>query len=169
MTLREERIIDRPRVASKAEAPGWTPSAPILVRRVSLQPALMNPKEDGMKERHRPRIMDELLGAVEADGVPGLIQTLAREIGPNQPQVECVDADYSASGAMSAEEVWDAMLEYAACWMDALISTEVEPPDPPEPPPPPPPDPDGYIRVGTAVLATLLVYMHRRSRRETAG
>jgi hypothetical protein len=117
-----------------------------------------------MKQRRRPPVTNVLLDAVEADGLPGLIQTVAREIGPNQPQVECVDADYSASGAMTEEDIWDAMLEYAACWMDALISTDVEPPDPPEPPPPPSPDPDGYIRVGTVVLATLLMDQHRRRR-----
>lgn len=114
-----------------------------------------------MKQRRRHPVMNDLLDAVEADGLPGLIQAVAREIGPNQPQVECIDADYTASGAQTAEQIWDAMLEYAACWMDARIPTEVEPPDPPEPPPPPP-EPDGYIRVGTAVLATLLVYLHRR-------
>lgn len=106
--------------------------------------------------------MDDLLRAAEADGLRGLTGTIAREIGPNNPQLECIDADYEASGAMTEEEIWDAALAFAACWMDALVSTDVEPPDPPEPPPPPPPDPDGYIRVGTAVLAALLVNLERR-------
>ena len=115
-------------------------------------------------KRQRLEVTDTLLEAVETRGVPGLIQTVAREIGPNNPDLECIDADYAADGAMTAEEIWDAMLEYAACWMDARISTDVAPPEPPEPPPPPPPDQDGDLRVGTAVLATLLVHLERQRR-----
>lgn len=115
-------------------------------------------------KQQRLTVMDTLLEAVEAEGAPGLIQTVAREIGPNNPDLECIDADYAADGAMTEEEIWDAMLEFAACWMDARISTDVAPPDPPEPPPPPPPDPDDDLRVGTVVLATVLVHLERQRR-----
>lgn len=118
-----------------------------------------------MKERHRPRVMDELLDAVEAGGLPGLIKTVARQIGPNQPSFECIqESDNCFQGALTADDVWDCALDQASCLMDARMSPEVEPPEPPEPPPPPPPEPDGDTRLGTAVLATLLVYLHRRSK-----
>jgi hypothetical protein len=113
-----------------------------------------------MRRHQRLPVMDTLLEALETEGAPGLIQTVAREIGPNNPDLDCIDADYDASGTMTEEEIWDAMLAFAACWMDARISTDVAPPDPPEPPP----DPDDDIRVGTAVLATLLVHLERQRR-----
>jgi streptogramin lyase len=124
---------------------------------------------DGSPSRRnasRPRIADELLRAVEAGGLTGLTQAVAREIGPNQPSFECIqESDNCFQGALTAEDAWDCALDQASCLMDAWLSPEVElpePPEPPPPPPPPPPDPDGFIRAGTVVLASLLMREHRR-------
>jgi len=121
----------------------------------------------GKANLQRPRIMDDLLRAVEADGRPGLMRAVAREISPNQPSAECIqESDNCFQGASTADDAWGCALDQASCLMDAWMSPEIEPPEPPEPPPPPPPDPDGYIRLGTAVLAALLMQQHRRGQSE---
>lgn len=127
-----------------------------------------------MKERRRSRVMDDLLEAIVADGLPGLTRTVARQISPNQPSFECIqESDNCFQGALTEDDVWDCALDQASCLMDARMSPEVEPPEPPEPPPPPPPppppDPRGDIRLGTAVLATLLVYLHHQSKSSRAA
>lgn len=118
-----------------------------------------------MKHGQRPRFMDELLRAVEADGQPGLIKAVARQIGPNQPSAECIaESDNCFQGALTEDDVWDCALDQASCLMEEVL--EPEPPEPPEPEPPeppPPPDPWGDIRLGTAVLAAMLVYLRHQS------
>lgn len=126
----------------------------------------MNPKEEDVKYRHRSRSLDELLEAVEGDGRSGLMQAVARQIGQNRPSFECIqESDSCFQGALTEDDVWDCALDQASCLMDARMAPEVEPPEPPDPPPPPPPEPDEDIRVGTVVLATLLVYLHRHGQR----
>lgn len=107
MPLLEGRIIDwlgarRRRTArGRRFARTWSGAALFTA-------ASMNPKEAAMKRRHRPGSLDELLEAVEADGVSGLIRTVARQIGPNQPSFECIqESDNCFQGALTADDAWD--------------------------------------------------------------
>lgn len=131
------------------------------------------------------KAVGEVVHGLETGGVPGLIKTVGRMIGQNQPSIECVreaeqpfGADAPSGGEDSAEifgeESWDAALDFAACLRDAKL--DPDPPEPPPPPPlpppppppppfPPPPQPDGRGTLADAVLAALLVRLHDESAR----
>lgn len=102
-----------------------------------------------------------ITAGIESGGLPGLLQTLGRMIGDHQPSFECVvgfDNDLASAG--TAEQVWDAALDFAKCLREAVLD-----PEPPEPPEPPPEEPDPDARppgrrpetLADVVLATLLV------------
>lgn len=130
---------------------------------------------DGRTERRR-KAVGEVLDGLEADGFPGLVKTVFRMIGENQPSIDClVEADNAfgsvavggGQGGLAAEQTWDAALDMADCLRDALLEPEPpelpEPPEPPEPPQPPPSD--WRDNVADVVLAALLVHLRKEGAR----
>lgn len=119
------------------------------------------------KDRSRQRLQSvgEVLDGIEADGMPGLVKTMFRMIGDNQPSIDClIEADNAFQSAANEEQVWGAALGMAACLKGALLEPEI--PDPPPPPPdhpdpPPPPPHDWRDNVADVVLAGLLVNLRR--------
>lgn len=135
-------------------------------------------KNTRSRAERRRKAVGEVLDGIEVDGLPGLMKTMYRMIGENQPSIDCVleaEQPFGAdapSGGEDAQEIfgdntWDAALDFAACLRDAIL--EPEPPEPPEPPEgtnPPPPPPHGLKdNVADIVLAALLVRL--RSEEET--
>jgi hypothetical protein len=116
-----------------------------------------------MKDRHEP--VSAVLDGIQADGLPGVFQTMYRMIGENQPSIECLrEADDALASAADSDQVWDALLDLAQCLRTSgLIEEPPEPPEPPDPPPPPPPPPpvpprpDRADEVADVVFAALLV------------
>ena len=111
-----------------------------------------------------------LAKAVQTDGRPGLVKTVSRMIGENQPSAECIaQADADFASAADAEQVWDAALDMASCLAEAKFEVqpeEPEPPEDPEPPTPPIPPTRPPVRTGgtaaSLVLAALLVHLHEQ-------
>ena len=129
---------------------------------------------DGRDERRRKDV-GEVLDGIDADGFPGLVKTMFKMIGQNQPSIDClVEADNAfgsvavggGKGGLAAEQTWGAALGMAACLKNALLDPELPEPDPPEPEPPepPPPPPDGRGSVADVVLAALLVRLRDEDR-----
>ena len=122
-------------------------------------------KEPESRARRRLKSVGAVVDGAEADGMPGLVKTVFRMIGENQPSIDCIrEADNAFESASDAEQFWDAALDMAACLRNAEL--EPEPPDPPEPPPdhpdPPPPPPfDWRDNVADVVLAGLLVRLYK--------
>jgi hypothetical protein len=118
-----------------------------------------------MKDRHKP--VSALLDGIQAEGLPGVFQTMYRMIGEDQPSIECIrEADDALASAADADQVWDALLDMAQCLRTSgLIEEPPEPPEPPDPPPPPPPPPpvpprpDRAGNVADVVLASLLIHL----------
>lgn len=113
-------------------------------------------------DRHPWQVRADLLDALETHGWAGLVQTLARQIGPNQPSAECItEADNCFAGALTADQAWDCALDMAQCIREADMAPE--PPEPPQPPEPPePPDRYADVRLADVALATLLLHAHGR-------
>lgn len=120
------------------------------------------------RTRQRKAVHAVLDGA-GTGGMPGLVKTMYRMIGDDQPSFECIKAADDAFGsASSPEQVWDAALDMAACLRGAEF--EVEPPDPPppeDPHPDPPPRPPRGLKdnVADIVLAGLLVRLREEGHR----
>ena len=134
-------------------------------------------KNASSRAERRRKAVGEVLDGIEVDGLPGLMKTMYRMIGENQPSIDCLREaeDFSGPGAPSggsgqeidAEEVWDSALDLAGCLRDAIL--DPEPPDPPEPPddppdPPPPPPWNPKDSVADIVLAALLVRLRDEGR-----
>lgn len=105
----------------------------------------------------RRKSVGAVLDGVEANGFAGLVTTVHRMIGENQPSIDCLrQADVDFASAADAEQVWDAALDMADCLRDALLEPDLL--KPPEPPPEPPePQPDRTLSLADVVLAALLV------------
>ena len=143
-------------------------------------------KNTRSRAERRRKAVGEVLDGIGADGLPGLMKTMYRMIGENQPSIDCLREaeDFSGPGATGGgfdeddtleeiegdifgDDVWDSALDLAGCLRDAIL--DPEPPDPPEPPddPPPPPPPPPWNpkdSVADIVLAALLVRLRDEGR-----
>jgi hypothetical protein len=111
---------------------------------------------------------NDLLDAVQTQGLAGLLQVLPRMIDPDGLSLDCLaDSEACVGGATTDEDIWGCAVGTARC-LNTLPLYE-DPPEfepPPPPPPTPPPDPEMGERTSAAVaaLATLLVHLHRQDR-----
>lgn len=121
---------------------------------------------EGVRNRLPPR--NNLLEAVQTQGLPGLVRALRLQIDPNGPSAECIaEGDACFQSAATGEQVWDCANDMAQCLSTApIIEEPPEVEEPPPPPPPPPPDRPAGQRDSAAVaaLATLLVHLHGQTR-----
>lgn len=118
-------------------------------------------KRAGDTSKRRLQSVGAIVEGAEGNGFPGLVRTVYRMIGDDQPSIDCLrEAEDAFASASTAEDVWGAALGMAACLRGALLEPDL--PDPTEPPPdhpdPPPPPPfDLKDNVADIVLAGLLV------------
>src|SRR5690348_7375742 len=98
--------------------------------------SLSDNRQSGGKADPRLKSVGKLVDGMQGGGgLPGLVQTIGRMIGQNQPSFECIrQADADFQSASSAEDAWGAALGMAACLRGAKMLPDD--PDPPEPPPP---------------------------------
>jgi tetrahydromethanopterin S-methyltransferase subunit F len=110
--------------------------------------------------------VEALVKGVQSDGLSGLVQTVYRMIGENQPSAECIaQADADFASAADEEQVWGAALDMASCLMEAKLEVQPEEPEEPEPPEEPQTPTHPPKVGGTAagfVLAALLVHLHHQ-------
>jgi hypothetical protein len=111
--------------------------------------------------RDRLQQVGALVEGVQTDGLPGLVQTVYRMIGQNQPSADCIgQADADFASAANAEQVWGAALAMAGCLRAAKLEVQPEEPEPPEEPQPPDSVPGEGGAAAELVLAALLVHLH---------
>lgn len=121
-----------------------------------------------------PRLkrIHELVQGIEADGMAGLLRTVAifRDPDPNSPSAQCIqDADNAMDSAVGNDQYYDAALGMAACLREAIMDPYPEEPDPPEEPEDPEAEPDPYHggrgdTLADLVLAALLVRLRPPSK-----
>jgi hypothetical protein len=116
----------------------------------------------------------ELGRSIETGGVSGLVRTVARMIGEDQPNIDCLtEADNCFGAAADGDQVWDCVLDMAGCLRNSILDPEppeVEPPEPPDEPPEPPEPPQPGTRPGVdsaadVVLAAFLLNLWERGPR----
>lgn len=113
----------------------------------------------------RTRLRNDLLEAIQSEGLPGVIRVSYLMVDPDGISAECIaEADNAFESAANADQVWDAALGMADCLRNAPLFDVAEPEEP-EPEPDPVPDPNfggGKVStVGTQVLAALLVHLRK--------
>ena len=116
-----------------------------------------------------------VLDGLEADGLPGLVSAVSREISDDQPSFDCLSEASDAFGSVAVDDnedveggesipddqTWGAALDMAACLRGALLEPEVpEPPEPPEQPPEPQQPGRGHS-MADVVLAALFVHLRK--------
>ena len=148
----------------------------------------MTCSDDTISQRRaelRRRAVGDALDAIETEGLPGLVKTMYRMIGPNQPSIDCLrgaeqpfgadapdggkNGGGEGAGEILGDETWDAAVDMAKCLRGARLDRKPDPPEPPENPPPPPPQvpPRGLNdSVADIVLAALLVRLRGEERRK---
>lgn len=130
------------------------------------------------KRRRLKAVGAAVLDGLEANGLPGLVSAVAREISEDQPSFDCLSEASDAFGSVAVddsdeeegnveesipdEQSWDAALDMADCLRGAILE-----PDLPEPPeqPPEPPEPDRGHSMADVVLAALLVHLRKEGAR----
>ena len=110
---------------------------------------------------YRLERINELVEGIQADGMSGLLRTVAIYVDPEGPSAECIQStDNAMDSAVGDEQYYGAALGMAECFRQLLLAPEPREPEEPEPEEPEP-EPDRGDDLGGLVLAALLAHLRR--------